>query len=419
MLKQKFADNFLCFYYVRKNGLKQYRWFSERGSKQHWGTDDSFLIGFLSAVNSLAEIFFRGEELNFLVFGIYEVHLISIACGDYLLIITTNQIPPNCMKILINELKQEFGSYSIECEYVDAKYNQRIEEKFTRVYEKIINEKPENLIKTEYPLINRKESIKIESPSRNEPESPVELEPDFDEVAYLKRKIKRNSSKLRSMKILSKNIEHALNNVFTSIMGKISLLKMDLNSNSKLYNPLKELNDYIEKAASLSFQFSNVLKAVKEHPKGMKESQISFDSEFLSAKTPSHRPLMKGKGKILVMDDERMIRETMVKFLEKMGYSVESVSKGEDAVKLYKNAMKNRKPYDVIFLDLVIREGMGGRDTMEKIKTIDPKVKAILISGMVQDEIVEDYKNFGFSEYVQKPYNFSEISEILRDLIQS
>ncbi len=377
--------------------------------KYQWGADDSFLIGFLSAINSLSEIFFNGNNLNFLIFGFYEVHLVKTVCGDYLCLISTSEAPANRMNELLNRLDHEFNDYSINCEFVDSKYNTEIEEKFYNAYKPVLKGKIARKFHKKDKILARKEALKIQRPVEIIP-IPAEGEEAFDEIAYLKRKIKRKTAKLRASKILAKNIEHALNNVFTSILGKIALLKMDLNSNSKLFISLKELNEYITKAASLSSQYSNILKSFKEYPDFERESDIlSIESEPKTHVSELSTPDLRGKGRILIMDDEEMIRETMVKYLKKMGYQVEGVANGEQAIDLYKRALDIGRKYNVVFLDLIIREGLGGKETVERLKKLDRSVNAVLISGMVHDPIVKNYKEYGFRELV------GELNESIRD----
>ncbi|KKK60038.1 hypothetical protein LCGC14_3028350, partial [marine sediment metagenome] len=69
-----------------------------------------------------------------------------------------------------------------------------------------------------------------------------------------------------------------------------------------------------------------------------------------------------GEGKILLMDDEEIIRETAEQLLTHKGYTVECAKDGEEAIDLYKKAMEASKPFNAVILDLTIRGGMGGKD---------------------------------------------------------
>jgi two-component system, cell cycle sensor histidine kinase and response regulator CckA len=96
------------------------------------------------------------------------------------------------------------------------------------------------------------------------------------------------------------------------------------------------------------------------------------------------------RGRILVMDDERSVLEVLVKVLESLGQDVEATANGANAVKLYKMAMKSGKPFDAVILDLTIPGNMGGRETLKKLRKIDPEVKAIVSSGYSNNPVMSE-----------------------------
>ncbi|MGE3063861.1 MAG: transporter substrate-binding domain-containing protein, partial [bacterium] len=136
----------------------------------------------------------------------------------------------------------------------------------------------------------------------------------------------------------------------------------------------------------------------------------------------SHDFLLKNL-KILVMDDEKVIRDVLYNILKSCGCEAETSERGEDAVELYENAIKNHKPFDIVVLDLTVHGGMGGKDTASKIKEIDPEAKLIVSSGYSEDDIMADYKNYGFSGVVTKPYVskilIAEIERVLKDRVKN
>jgi CheY-like chemotaxis protein len=120
-----------------------------------------------------------------------------------------------------------------------------------------------------------------------------------------------------------------------------------------------------------------------------------------------------GQGKILVMDDEAMIRELTGNMLRHLGYEADFAETGQEAVRKYQAALDGSRPYDAVILDLTIRGGMGGQETIKQLTEIDPAVKAIVSSGYADNPVIANYKHYGFSEVVAKPYGMVEFSEKL------
>ena len=115
------------------------------------------------------------------------------------------------------------------------------------------------------------------------------------------------------------------------------------------------------------------------------------------------------KGKILVMDDGTDVRDTLGAILNIFGYTVEAVHDGAKAIELYKKAKEDGKPFDGVILDLTIPGGMGGKETIKRLLEIDPNVKAIVSSGYSDDPVMADFRKYGFSGSVPKPYSIDEL----------
>lgn len=124
-----------------------------------------------------------------------------------------------------------------------------------------------------------------------------------------------------------------------------------------------------------------------------------------------------GKGKILVMDDEDMIREITGELLQNIGYQVEFAKNGNEAITLYKTAYNLGKPFDAVILDLTVPGGMGGKETIHELLEIDPKIKAILSSGYSNDLIVTEFGKYGFRGVIIKPYHLTELNQTLQSVL--
>lgn len=124
-------------------------------------------------------------------------------------------------------------------------------------------------------------------------------------------------------------------------------------------------------------------------------------------------------GRVLVMDDEAPIRDFMSALLHRMGFEVTAVGNGDAAVKEYAAARENGSPFSFVILDLTIPAGMGGAAAMEKLRVIDPHVRAIVSSGYSADPVIARYRSFGFCGLVPKPYSVDEVVRVIGDVMQT
>ena len=124
------------------------------------------------------------------------------------------------------------------------------------------------------------------------------------------------------------------------------------------------------------------------------------------------------EGRILIMDDEDIIREIATEILRFSGYQVESCADGKTAVDRYREAKKHGIPFDAAILDLTIPGGMGGKEAAGHLLEIDPYAVLIVSSGFSNDPVVADYRRYGFSAAVSKPFDVkglvSEVGRLLR-----
>lgn len=119
------------------------------------------------------------------------------------------------------------------------------------------------------------------------------------------------------------------------------------------------------------------------------------------------------KRKILIMDDNEDIRHVLEQMLTLIGHTVEMASDGETAVSLYRSAMETNKPFDVVITDLNIPNGMGGVEATQKILQFDKNATIIVASGDPEDPVMKDYKEYGFTASVNKPFDFSQLYNAL------
>ena len=108
--------------------------------------------------------------------------------------------------------------------------------------------------------------------------------------------------------------------------------------------------------------------------------------------------------KVLVMDDDEMVRFVAGETLKRYGFEVEFANDGSQAVEIYREHHEAGAPFAAVILDLNIPGGMGGEETMKRLLEIDPGAKGYVSSGRTDDPVMMNYQTFGFSGTIEKPY---------------
>lgn len=123
------------------------------------------------------------------------------------------------------------------------------------------------------------------------------------------------------------------------------------------------------------------------------------------------------KGKILVMDDEELVRTVAGKMLEFLGYQAVLAKNGEEAVSLYQSHRDEGHPFDAAILDWLVPDGMDGFRTMESLLQIDPVAKGILSSGYAEQDAEGQRSMAGFSGTIGKPYELKTLQATLETVL--
>ena len=131
----------------------------------------------------------------------------------------------------------------------------------------------------------------------------------------------------------------------------------------------------------------------------------------------SKEKLIMGAGRILIMDDEQIVRDLAREMLNRMGYEVKVAKSSDESIELYKRAKERGRPFDAVIMDLTVPGEMGGRKAIAQLIEIDPAVKVIVSSGYSNDPIMSDFSNYGFCRAIAKPYKIKELSRILHEVI--
>jgi PAS domain S-box-containing protein len=126
------------------------------------------------------------------------------------------------------------------------------------------------------------------------------------------------------------------------------------------------------------------------------------------------RPYHYNHQRILVMDDEEAIRELTSQLLSTLGYEVTAVPDGLEAVRLYERALRKGEQFQAVILDATVRGGMGGVATIERLRSMDPKVNAIICSGYSDEAALSEFLAYGFRGALPKPFTRSELADALQ-----
>ena len=175
---------------------------------------------------------------------------------------------------------------------------------------------------------------------------------------------------------------------------------------ASVYSIIKRHSGHIEVESELGkgTRFTLFLPASTELPEGTATKAEKSES---------------GQGRILVMDDEKVIREVVSRMLKRMGYEVITTRNGRETLSVYRQALDKGKTFDLLILDLTIPGGMGGKETIRELLKINPEIKAVVSSGYSTDAIMADYRSFGFAGLVTKPFNIKELRKTLTEVLNN
>jgi signal transduction histidine kinase/ActR/RegA family two-component response regulator len=117
--------------------------------------------------------------------------------------------------------------------------------------------------------------------------------------------------------------------------------------------------------------------------------------------------------RVLSLDDDAVVSALLVRMLEGLGVCVTSTARGEDTIEAFSEAQRLGRPFDLVILDLTVSGGLGGRATLERLRALDPSVRALASSGYSEDDVLARPREFGFCAILPKPYTRQALAEAL------
>jgi two-component system cell cycle sensor histidine kinase/response regulator CckA len=124
-----------------------------------------------------------------------------------------------------------------------------------------------------------------------------------------------------------------------------------------------------------------------------------------------------GSGRVLIMDDEELIRDVATEILQFAGYDVESCADGREAVECFREAKELNAPFSAVILDITVPVGMGGKKAANLMLEIDPDAVLIVSSGYSNDPVIANFQEYGFSGMIPKPFNAERLAGELARLV--
>ncbi len=127
----------------------------------------------------------------------------------------------------------------------------------------------------------------------------------------------------------------------------------------------------------------------------------------------------RGKGRILIMDDEECVRQSLKLILESMGYCVDSARNGDKALDLFRESERTGQPFVAVILDLTISSGMNGIETVKEMRLLNSEIPIFASSGYSDIKTLENVEDYGFNDYLPKPYLSNDLGNLLNRYLKN
>jgi PAS domain S-box-containing protein len=144
---------------------------------------------------------------------------------------------------------------------------------------------------------------------------------------------------------------------------------------------------------------------------------LPASSETIAANAATAR-MHKGSGTIIVMDDVEVVRKSLQKILQTMGYTVFCTKDGREAIDFYIAETKTKRQFAAMIFDLTVPGGMGGMEAVTVIRELNKEIPVFVASGYAENSVMKNPVEYGFTASISKPFNIEELSEMLNTFLK-
>ena len=134
--------------------------------------------------------------------------------------------------------------------------------------------------------------------------------------------------------------------------------------------------------------------------------------EFLKNNPAKNISTTSAIKKVLLLEDQELIRSAVTALLERCGCQVEAFEDGQRAVEAYKHS----RNFDLAILDMTLPGGMSGLETLRALQAIDPEVCAVVSTGYADDPVMAEPERYGFAGVLPKPYTMETLQNLLKEI---
>lgn len=143
---------------------------------------------------------------------------------------------------------------------------------------------------------------------------------------------------------------------------------------------------------------------------------VMVKQEIKSKEKLEDEQVLEGSETLLIVDDEDVFRDVLQEMLEGLGYKVLVAINGKEAIELYRSALKSNKRIDLVILDMNMPV-MGGRETFDQMKRLNPDVKVLVATGLGRNVDVRAILDGGVIGFVYKPFSMAKLSKKIREIL--